>query len=417
MGDYRIHAAVAVCIVLVGRPLAVVAQLPDARPAVAVTPRGSGSCEQPVWARDGAAIAYARNWLKKRREFFIVRDFERQVEEPVPMGRSASAASAFRKRATGARTGVICPSFAWGPTSSPTTYAFACSIRGRFQLFWNGVPYNGRHGPPERVSSDRSLTAGEAAWGADGWNLAWVAVHPGGQNGQIWVMRDMMATAVPTLLYAQPDVAQLGPTWSRDGRSLAYYAHEGDTGETDLFVVTDVSRPRTTARQITRGPAIEKHPSWSPDGRRLAYFSIYRDGVGIKKEIRVVDAFHRHAEPYVVAENVRPNRGAGPAWAPDGKSIAYIEELKEGERLSRVRFVDAGRSGPRRNVWLDTKTVSNRDVSLGVRDGKWLLAFTAVDEDPAKERRWRRVYTFSLERLRARRAREKVNGRARRRKP
>lgn len=386
-----------------GRP-----KLTGPTPAFAVTPRGEGTCEQPLWSRDGSAIAYARNFLKDKREFYIVRDFEAQDEVPVYPAGKKSAAGGFLKKATGKNKGRACPSFAWGPLSSPTTYAFTCSAGGRFHLFWNGELRNGKHPAIERISDEKSVNVGEAAWGVRDWALAWVSVSRDVTNGQIWVMKDMQSPE-PVLLNPQPQFVQLGPVWSPDGKSMAYYAHEGNKGEADLFVVRDMEKPILSTRQITFGAAIEKNPSWSPDGRRLAYFYIERDGGQIRRQLRVIDAFADAAEPIIVAKDVRPNRGSGPAWTPDGRWIAYVEELKGGQRLSRVRIVQVDKKGPRRrNFPLGTKTASNEDVSLAIRNGEWMLAFTAVDEDPNSDRRWRRVYVYSLEYFRKKREMERA---------
>jgi len=93
------------------------------------------------------------------------------------------------------------------------------------------------------------------------------------------------------------------------------------------------------ARRLTSGPVADLEPAWSPDGRRIAFSSNRRrdpDLVG-RQDIQVVDV-----ETGAVTAITRGPRSvfAGPAWLPDGLSIATL-----GHRL-------AGRGGSRNDVWL-----------------------------------------------------------------
>jgi acylaminoacyl-peptidase len=93
------------------------------------------------------------------------------------------------------------------------------------------------------------------------------------------------------------------------------------------------------ASRLTDGPVSDADPAWSPDGRRIAFAANRRrdaDLVG-RSDIHVVDVENR-----AVTAVTRGPRSmfAGPAWLPDGKTIATF-----GHRLE-------GRAGSRNDIWL-----------------------------------------------------------------
>lgn len=124
------------------------------------------------------------------------------------------------------------------------------------------------------------------------------------------------------------------PAWSPDGRKLAFVA-EAD-GYRQLFV-RDLAAG--TERRISSEPRDHIQPTWSPEGARLAYVRAAAPGgrlepndiggwYGESSEIRTVElATGRDTR---LVENAY-----GPAWSPDGHSLAF----------------DAQWAGPRR-IWI-----------------------------------------------------------------
>ncbi len=93
------------------------------------------------------------------------------------------------------------------------------------------------------------------------------------------------------------------------------------------------------ARRLTDGPVSDQEPAWAPDGRRIAFSANRRrdpDLVG-RSDIHVVDV-----ETRVVTAITRGPRSvfAAPTWLPDGRTIAAL-----GHRLE-------GRAGSRNDIWL-----------------------------------------------------------------
>ena len=126
---------------------------------------------------------------------------------------------------------------------------------------------------------------------------------------------------------------------SPDGTLVAYAAATAGTGSWDLYV-----RNRKTGEiaQLTSELGAEGHPAWAPDGRRLAYYRYRRTGT---------ELFVR-----VLGKPMAEEPGEGPMersqgsvaadypeldWSPDGRAIAFRQRLAiEGPFAIHARAVD-----------------------------------------------------------------------------
>ncbi|GEL21748.1 peptidase S9 [Pseudonocardia sulfidoxydans NBRC 16205] len=165
------------------------------------------------------------------------------------------------------------------------------------------------------------------------------------------------------------------PVWSPDGRWLAFTSRRGDDRKATLHVAP-VDGPGEVRTLCARDEAIEE-PAWSPDGSRIAFASRERtsrlDGPDerARPPRRIERLFTRldgegwtvdrprsvfvvpvdgSAAPRVVAGG--PFEHGGPAWAPDGATIAVTaaryEDWDVSPLLTDVHLVDpAGASEPR----------------------------------------------------------------------
>ncbi|MFL5579157.1 MAG: hypothetical protein ACJ8AO_02205 [Gemmatimonadaceae bacterium] len=116
----------------------------------------------------------------------------------------------------------------------------------------------------------------------------------------------------------------ISPTWSPDGKRIAFSGNVG--GITDLYVVNVNGAPNLT--RLTNDRYGDLQPQWSPDGRRIAFasdrgpdtdFTLLRFN---KWQIAVYDLDTHQIE-------VLPNQAGmnlNPAWAPDGRSLAYVTD-------------------------------------------------------------------------------------------
>ena len=139
---------------------------------------------------------------------------------------------------------------------------------------------------------------------------------------------------------------------SPDGKKVAVVAH----GE----VFAAPAKDGGPAQRITRTPTAESDLVWSPDSRRLAFLS--EDGADVR--LTQYD--------FGSSKTVTLSRGAGAvqsaAYAPDGKSIAYVH----GERELRVATLGPdGAPTAERTVF--TGALEGRDAApVWSPDGRWL---------------------------------------------
>lgn len=88
------------------------------------------------------------------------------------------------------------------------------------------------------------------------------------------------------------------------------------------------------ATRLTDGPVSDGDPAWSPDGRRIAFAANRRRDADLfgRSDIHVVDL-----ETGAVTAVTRGPRSifAGPAWLPDGRTIAAFGHRLEGRAGSR----------------------------------------------------------------------------------
>lgn len=112
--------------------------------------------------------------------------------------------------------------------------------------------------------------------------------------------------------------------WSPDGSKLAVVAR-GELESDDIYVV---NADGSGLARLVRGPDHERDPAWSPDGRRIAFrrdqgqltnglFYGYRNG---GSAILIVNADG-------TGQTGSLGGGSYPAWAPDGRRIAFVSML------------------------------------------------------------------------------------------
>ena len=128
----------------------------------------------------------------------------------------------------------------------------------------------------------------------------------------------------------------ISPTWSPDSRRIAFSGNVG--GITDLYVVNVDGAPNLT--RLTNDRYGDMQPQWSPDGRRIAFASDRGPGTDFtllkydKWQVALYDLETHQIE-------VLPNQAGmnlNPAWAPDGRSLAYVSDRTGTQNLFLYDF-------------------------------------------------------------------------------
>lgn len=151
---------------------------------------------------------------------------------------------------------------------------------------------------------------------------------------------------------------------SPSGKEIAFVVHG------DVYVT---STDYTTTKRITDTPEQERNVNFSPDGRRLVYASergglwqIYQTSIVNKDEKQFTYATQLKEEQLVKSSLVDMQ----PAYSPDGKSVAYIEDR------GALKAVDVKTKAVRQ--LMDGKfQYSYSDGDLWFKwspDSKWLLS-------------------------------------------
>lgn len=201
----------------------------------------------------------------------------------------------------------------------------------------------------------KGSSASSPRWSPDGKYLGFLATRGEDAESQVWLLNRLGGEA-EQLTTVKQGVGSF--VWSPDGARLALEIDDqtpeqaGDTtwigakAKTQRPFVIDrlqfkrdgtgyLDRRRThiyvfdvatkaAARQITSGDWDDEGPTWSPDGRLIAFTS-NRDSVdgNDNSDIWVVASDDTTKGTTTRRITSEPGPDDGPAWSPDGKSIAY----------------------------------------------------------------------------------------------
>lgn len=218
------------------------------------------------------------------------------------------------------------------------------------------------------------------------------------------------------------------PRWSPDGRHLAFLAANLDVrplaapaaAESPLDSLPQVwlgdPDGADVPRRLTELRGGASAPVWSPDGTRLAFTTLVHPERGLETGAPVADddPYHRFNRDVLVVTRTRWKSDAlglvgdyvrqvatvnvaggpvrlltdaahdlsGPAWSPDGRTLAMVGNLRprgDQERASAILLLDAdGASAPRELFWL--AEMRGTDVAWSPEGGR--IAVCGHDDAP-----------------------------------
>jgi len=114
------------------------------------------------------------------------------------------------------------------------------------------------------------------------------------------------------------------PSWSPDGKQLVFTGYDG--GLSDLFVV---NVDGSNLHRLTNDKYADLEPSWSPDGKTIAFATdrgTVTDFTTLKFGNLRIALLHLDDGSIEVLRHMDQGKNINPAWAPDGRSLAFVSD-------------------------------------------------------------------------------------------
>jgi eukaryotic-like serine/threonine-protein kinase len=161
-------------------------------------------------------------------------------------------------------------------------------------------------GEPVRLTND-AIEESDLAFAPDGESIYFSRLEHGASS--IWQVGTLGGQVRKVIADGH------SPALSPDGRTLAYMVPERPAIETLVASALDGSEKRTLARDIPWFPRVR--PAWAPDGRRIAYV---RAGLFAPANLFIVDT--RDGREQQVTRFAHAGQTLGsPAWLPDNRHL------------------------------------------------------------------------------------------------
>src|SRR5947207_2345717 len=130
--------------------------------------------------------------------------------------------------------------------------------------------------------------------------------------------------AVEVHLIRLPLTGLTTPSWSPDGKQLVFTGYDG--GLSDLFVV---NADGSNLHRLTNDKYADLEPSWSADGKTIAFATdrgAATDFNALKFGNLRIALLHLDNGSIEVLRHMDQGKNIDPAWAPDGRSLAFVSD-------------------------------------------------------------------------------------------
>jgi Tol biopolymer transport system component/imidazolonepropionase-like amidohydrolase len=198
--------------------------------------------------------------------------------------------------------------------------------------------------------TDIAMDARQPSWSPEGTRIAFQAYRT--STWQIWTGKADGTDLQPVTSGPYDDRE---PSWSPDGRQIAFSSDR--SGSYDVWLLTLATGAVT---QLTTAPSNEFQPSWRSGSAEIAYVSDRREHPGIY----AMPASGGPGERVMAAS---AGNLAGPAFAPDGSSVAF--SVVAGSR-SRLMIGDRNIADPDEDVFPFRVQWASPTELLYTADGK-----------------------------------------------
>jgi len=129
------------------------------------------------------------------------------------------------------------------------------------------------------------------------------------------------------------------PSWSPDGKELVFSGYDG--GISDLFVV---NADGSGLHRLTNDKYADLQPSWAPDGKTIAFATDRgpkTDFDALKFGNMRIALFHLDKGTIELLGHMDQGKNIDPAWAPDGRSLAFVSDRSGISNVFLYDFADA----------------------------------------------------------------------------
>ena len=228
-------------------------------------------------------------------------------------------------------------------------------------------------GTSTRFTTDEATNI-RANWSPDGRRVLWISNRRNGRY-EAW-SREVDGAGEPQLLVSGPrDIYEV--SLSPDGAWLIYRTDDLAAGRGDIYARRVAGD--TTAVPIAVSPAEETSPEVSPNGRWIAY----TEQIGERKEV-IVRSF-----PDASKSRVQVSSGGGtePRWAADGRTLIYRKAFENEIAFANVVTDGAFRVLGESRLTLDSdRYLGNDDTHKWdfMADGKDMLFARLMGDEAAR---------------------------------